>query len=201
MLANVVEGMAVKPIWRKPYGDDELWLGVPSWDVDNERGKLSIKFAYKKDGRIPRTAPEVPEEVVVEMLVMLCEHGRLSPEDRDRIEGIISRLGGLKRQLDTDEAKRLASYGADLLKRFHHEYEKDPKHRDTEYARGKVTGYRHLLDLMYGRRQTEMIVDAASREAGYTVPHAGPMTEDGEGYYGFDSGSHMLLGKLPETRG
>ena len=191
----------MKPIWRKPYGkgDDELWIGVPSWD--NEDGKLSIKFAYRKDGRIPRTAPEVPEEVVVEMLLMLVAHGRLSPEDRERLERVISRIGGSRRQLDADEAKRLASYGAELLKRFHQEYEKDPTHRDTEYARGQVTGYRHLLDFMYGRRQTEMIVDMASRDAGYTVPHAGPMTEDGGGYYGFDSGAHMFIGKLPETKG
>lgn len=193
----------MKPIWKKPYGqgDDELWLGVPSWDVDNEHGKLSIKFAYRKDGRIPRTAPEVPEEVVVEMLVMLGEHGRLSPEDRERLDRMISRMGGSKQQLNADEAKRLASYGAELLKRFHQEYEKDRTHRDTEYARGQVTGYRYLLDFMYGRRQTEAIVDAASREARYTVPHAGPMTEDGEGYYGFDSGSHMIIGRLPETEG
>ncbi len=193
----------MKPIWRQPYGkgDDELWIGVPSWDVENEHGKLSIKFAYRKDGRIPRTAPEVPEEVVVEMLLMLVAHGRLSPEDRERLERVISRIGGSRRQLDADEAKRLASYGAELLKRFHQEYEKDPTHRDTEYARGQVTGYRHLLDFMYGRRQTEMIVDMASRDAGYTVPHAGPMTEDGGGYYGFDSGAHMFIGKLPETKG
>ena len=191
----------MKPIWRKPYGkgDDELWIGVPSWD--NEDGKLSIKFAYRKDGRIPRTAPEVPEEVVIEMVMMLGEHGRLSPEDRDRLERMIAGIGGLRRQLDADEAKRLASHGAGLLRRFHHEYEKEPTHRDTEYARGQVTGYRHLLDFMYGRRQTEMIVDMASRDAGYTVPHAGPMTEDGGGYYGFDSGAHMFIGKLPETKG
>jgi hypothetical protein len=198
-----MEVIAVKPIWKKPHGEgnDELWLGVPSWDVDNKDGKLSIKFAYRKDGRVPRTAPEVPEEIVVEMLMMLGEHRRLSLENLERIEEMISRMGGPKRQLDADEANRLASYGAELLKRFHQEYEKDPKHRDTEYARGKVTGYRHLLDFMYGRRQTELIVDAASREVGYTVPHAGPMTENGEGYYGFDSGAHMFIGKLPETKG
>ena len=193
----------MKPIWKKPYGqeEDELWLGVPSWDMDNKDGKLSVKFAYRKDGRIPRTAPEVPEEVVVEMLVMLGEHGRLGLEDRERVERMISRMGGLKRQLDADEAKRLASYGAGLLRTFHQEYEKDPTHRDTEYRRGQVTGYRHLLDFMYGRRQAEMIIDAASREAGYTVPHAGLMTEDGEGYYGFDSGAHVVTGRLPETKG
>ena len=78
----------MKAIWKKPHGqgDNELWLGVPSWDADNEQGKLSIKFAYRKDGKVPRTAPEVPEEVVVEMIEMLGEHGRLGPEDRERLD-------------------------------------------------------------------------------------------------------------------
>jgi len=45
-----------------------------------------------------------------------------------------------------------------------------------------------------------MIVDAARGEAGYTVPPAGPMADDGEGCFGFDSGAHMFIGKLPETK-
>jgi hypothetical protein len=188
----------MKPIWKQSYGRDdaELWLGVPSWDTENKQGKLSIKFAYKKDGRIPRTAPEVPEEVVVEMIVMLADHGRLSPEDRNRIERMLVRVGNLKQQLNESETKRLATYGAMLLKRFHQEFEKDPENRDTEYERGQVTGYRHLLDFIYGERQTGAIVDAASREAGFTIPPAGPMAEDGKGYYGFDSGAHTYIGKL-----
>jgi hypothetical protein len=188
----------VKPIWKQLYGNDgsELWLGVPSWDSENKLGKLSIKFAYKKDGRIPRTAPEVPEDVVVEMIAMLTEHGRLSPEDRDRLERMIGRRDNLNRQLNEGELKRLAAHGAILLKRFHEEYEKDPENRDTEYQRGQVTGYRHLLDSIYGERQSRQIVEAASSEAGYTIPPAGPMTEDGKGYYGFDSGSHTYIGKL-----
>ena len=40
-------------------------------------------------------------------------------------------------------------------------------------------------------------MDAARAELGYTIPHAGPMTEDGEGYYGFDSGADMYIGKIP----
>jgi hypothetical protein len=188
----------MRPIWKKQHGtnDAELWLGVPSWDPENKHGKLSIKFAYKKDGRIPRTAPEVPEDVVPEMIAMLAEHGRLSPEDRERLERMTSRTGTFRQQLDESEVKRLATYGATLLKRFHQEYENNPESRDTEYVRGQVTGFRHLLDFIYGRRQTELIVEAASCEAGYTVPPAGPMTEDGKGYYGFDSGAHIYIGKL-----
>ena len=81
----------MRPIWKKAYGegDSELWLGVPSWDPENEHGKLSIKFAYRKDGRIPRTAPEVPEDVVVAMVDMLAEHGRLSSQDLDKLEGLV----------------------------------------------------------------------------------------------------------------
>lgn len=33
---------------------------------------------------------------------------------------------------------------------------------------------------------------------GYTIPRAGPMTEDGEGYYGFDSGADLYIGKIEE---
>jgi len=82
----------MRPIWKKSLrGSDELWLGVPSWDMDNKEGKLSIKFAYRKNGRIPRTAPEVPEEIVLEMILMLAEQQRLSPEQADRLEQIVSR--------------------------------------------------------------------------------------------------------------
>jgi len=188
----------MKPIWKKSFRDDdsELWLGVPSWDPENVDGKLSVKFAYRKDGRIPRTAPEVPEDVVVEMIAMLADHGRLSPEDRDRLERISARGGNFQRKLDDAEIERFAAFGATLLERFHHEFEKNPEDRDTEYQRGRVTGYRHLLSFIYGEHQTEVIVDAASRKAGYTIPPAGPMTEDGKGYYGFDSGAHTYIGKL-----
>jgi hypothetical protein len=82
----------MKPIWKKPHGDgteDELWLGVPSWDPENREGKLSIKFAYRKDGRIPRTAPEVPEDIAVDMVVMLSEHGRLGPEALNKLRSVL----------------------------------------------------------------------------------------------------------------
>jgi hypothetical protein len=86
----------MKPIWRQPYGevDHELWLGVPTWDPDNKEGLLSIKFAYRVNGRIPRTAPEVPERVITPMVVMLGEHGRLKAEDLDQLEALVNRLRG-----------------------------------------------------------------------------------------------------------
>lgn len=85
----------MKPIWKKSMSSDsegnhELWLGVPSWDKENERGELSIKFAYQKGGRVPRTAPEVPENIVMEMVVMLAEHGRLGPDDLGKLQGLLN---------------------------------------------------------------------------------------------------------------
>jgi hypothetical protein len=92
----------MRPIWKQPYSGDEeeaeLWLGVPSWDMENENGKLSIKYAYRKNGRIPRTAPEVPEDVVVDMILMLAQHGRLSPEQLDRLEELLNRLRPLRQR-------------------------------------------------------------------------------------------------------
>jgi len=87
----------MKPIWKQKYGDNghELWLGIPTWDPGNKEGRLSIKYAYRLEGgRIPRTAPEVPERVITSMLLMLGEHGRLKPEEIDQIEALINRLRG-----------------------------------------------------------------------------------------------------------
>jgi hypothetical protein len=98
---------------------------------------------------------------------------------------------------DEAEINRLGSYGAQLLTMFHEEYAKNPTSRETEFRRGHVAEWRHLLDFIYGTQTTEQIVDAARAESGYTIPHAGPMTEDGRGYYGFDSGADTCIGKLP----
>jgi len=96
------------------------------------------------------------------------------------------------------EIKRLGSYGAGLLTRFHEKYAKNPTGRETEFRRGHVAEWRHLLDFIYGANITEHIVDAARAESGYTIPHAGQMSEDGEGYYGFDSGADTYIGRIPD---
>jgi hypothetical protein len=90
----------MKPIWKREFesAGNELWLGVPTWDPDNKEGVLSIKYAYRVNGRIPRTAPEVPERVITPMVVMLGEHGRLKPEELDQIEALINRLRGSRRE-------------------------------------------------------------------------------------------------------
>lgn len=86
----------MRPIWRQPYGsgDDELWLGVPTWA--NPKDELSIKYAYRRNGRLPRTAPEIPERVVTPMLLMLGKHGRLTPEELEQIEAMVNHLRGRK---------------------------------------------------------------------------------------------------------
>ncbi|GEM_PF-372352 len=99
-------------------------------------------------------------------------------------------------QLDEARINRLASYGARLLEIFHEEYAKNPTSRDTEFWRGHVAEWRDLLKFIYGARTTQRIVDAARAESGKTIPHAGPMTEDGTGYSGFDSGADTYIGKI-----
>ena len=57
--------------------------------------------------------------------------------------------------------------------------------------------YSSFEPVAYGFHTTERIVDAARAESGYTIPHARPMTEDDEGYYGFDYGADTYIGKIP----
>jgi hypothetical protein len=110
------------------------------------------------------------------------------------------KIASMRRHTSLAEAeiRRLGTYGAGLLKMFHEEYAKNPTSRDTEFRRGHVAEWRHLLDFTYGASATERIVDAARAESGCTIPHAGPMSEDGEGYYGFDSGADIYIGKIQE---
>lgn len=109
------------------------------------------------------------------------------------------RIASMRSDTPLDEAgiKRLGSYGARLLTIFHEEYAKNPTSLETEFRRGHVAEWRHLLDFIYGAHTTERIVDAARAESGYTIPHAGPMAKDGQGYYGFDSGADMYIGEFP----
>jgi hypothetical protein len=84
----------MRAIWKHQYGNtnEELWLGIPTWDPENKEGKLSVKFVYRKNGRIPRTSPEVPEKVVVDMIKFLGEHGRLSAAQLDELEELLQRI-------------------------------------------------------------------------------------------------------------
>lgn len=99
-------------------------------------------------------------------------------------------------ELDDAGIERLARYGAQLLKTFHDEYARDPVGRDTEFRRGRITEWRQLMNFIYGTGTAELIVRAARQEAGLTIPHAGPLLEDGTGYCGFDSGADTYVGKL-----
>ena len=94
----------MKVIVKEEYGDGaQLWFGVPTWDPAGRSGEMSVKYAYraKGGGRWARTSPEVPESVVLDMLVMLNRQGRLLavlrnaarlPALRDEVKGLITTL-------------------------------------------------------------------------------------------------------------
>src|SRR4051812_6415838 len=74
-------------------------------------------------------------------------------------------------QPDKEKLRALAGELASVLTMFHKRYETDPVGRNTEYRRGMVTGWRQALHSTYGERAAQEIVEAASLEAGYTIPH------------------------------
>jgi hypothetical protein len=107
------------------------------------------------------------------------------------------RIAFMRKDTPLDEAgiKRFVSHGARLLTVFHEEYANNRTSRETEFRRGHVAEWRDLLEFIYGSRTTKQIVDAARGESGYTIPHSGPMGEDGE-YCHFDSGADTYIGKI-----
>lgn len=63
---------------KTPYRDGELRLGWASWD-DGSLTARSIKYAYRDgSGKISRGAPEIPLDVLVDMLRYAAEQGELS---------------------------------------------------------------------------------------------------------------------------
>jgi hypothetical protein len=93
----------------------------------------------------------------------------------------------------------LTRHGVDLLKSFHEQYSQNPVSAATELRRGRVAEWKTLLCLIYGEGTAESIVLGASKQARLSIPPSGPLTEDGKGYYGFDSMCHSgFIGPIDE---
>jgi hypothetical protein len=93
----------------------------------------------------------------------------------------------------------LMQHGVELLKLFHEHYKQNPVRAATEFRRGLVTEWKSLLRMVYGDGTAETIVLGASKHAKLSIPPGGPLTEDGKGYYGFDSMCHTgFIGPIKE---
>jgi len=70
-------------------------------------------------------------------------------------------------------------------------------YRTSTYVRNGSTGC-CPFGKERGGLQREPIVLGASKLAKLSIPPGGPLTEDGKGYYGFDSMCHTFIGPLDE---
>jgi hypothetical protein len=74
------------PTFTKRYRDGELRIGWASWDKGKYRDK-SIKYAYRDEsGKISRGCPEVPFDILVDMVILAKEQGELSSKDIGRLK-------------------------------------------------------------------------------------------------------------------
>jgi hypothetical protein len=68
------------PTCVEPYRDGELRIGWASWDKSRFKDR-SIKYAYPdKSGKISRGCPELPFDILVDMVVRAYALGELNPE-------------------------------------------------------------------------------------------------------------------------
>ena len=76
------------PTHIEPYRDGELRIGWASWD-DGSFQDRSIKYAYRDNsGKISRGCPELPFDILVDMVVAAFRQGELSHEDVARIREV-----------------------------------------------------------------------------------------------------------------
>ena len=60
-----------------PYKNGDLRIGWASWDHGDYKAR-SIKWAYKdKSGKISRGAPEIPFDILVDMVTFAADQGEL----------------------------------------------------------------------------------------------------------------------------
>ncbi len=65
------------PTYVLPYRDGELRIGWASWDGGNYQSR-SIKWAYQdKSGKISRGSPEIPFDILLDMVVLAARQGEL----------------------------------------------------------------------------------------------------------------------------
>ena len=65
------------PTYKIPYRDGELRIGWASWD-DGSYTARSIKYAYPDgSGKISRGSPELPFDILVDMLLLAADQKEL----------------------------------------------------------------------------------------------------------------------------
>lgn len=80
------------PTATKTIQDErELRVGWASWDKGKYTDR-SIKFIYRTNGKIPRTAPELPIRILLPMLKFALEQGELDASERRELKKIVDKL-------------------------------------------------------------------------------------------------------------
>ena len=73
------------PTFSQAYGLGDLRIGIASWDKGDFKSR-SIKYAYRdKSGKVSRGCPELPFEVLVEMVIVALKQKELTVEQVERL--------------------------------------------------------------------------------------------------------------------
>jgi hypothetical protein len=84
----------------------------------------------------------------------------------------------------------LVDQGGFLLRTFHNEYQRNRVGRETEFWRGSLACWRGMLHELFPKN-AEAVLSRVRQSTGLPIPHRGPLSEDGTGYMGFDSGAEF----------
>jgi hypothetical protein len=90
---------------------------------------------------------------------------------------------------DVETISRATEQGVYLLKTFWQEHEKESFGKDTEFARGNLAGFRIALRSVFNEIVAEEIINRVRETTKLKIPPNGPLSKDGKGYVGFDSGA------------
>jgi hypothetical protein len=73
----------------------------------------------------------------------------------------------------------LVGQGSFLLKTYHAECDKNAASRETEFWRGKLSGFRYAVGEIYGRNVIHEILEDVRKNTGLDIPPIGELDSKG----------------------
>ena len=92
------------PTCQKPYRDGDLRIGWASWDKDPITKRhlyknRSVKYSYPgRNGNISRGAPEIPFDILLDMVAFAAAQGELDG-DLQEVQEAYQELGAVLKRL------------------------------------------------------------------------------------------------------
>jgi hypothetical protein len=103
-------------------------------------------------------------------------------------------------QMTDEQHKKLLEIGSQFLLGFHREYTRNSASKRTEHHRAKISGWRETITAIFGKKTSDRLTKELRLKTELSIPHCGPLTDDGNAYIADDRESDSFVGPVPRAQ-